>query len=66
MLKDKPQLRPPGIVISEKGDDAQCPMQNILDHTVKRLCKATGNKVHVVQTLGPPILALTIIVSSWF
>ena len=66
LLKAKPDLRPPGIVISEKGDDAQCPMKNILEHTVKRLCKATGNKVHVVQTLGTPILALAIIVSSWF
>ena len=41
LLKAKPDLRPPGIVISEKGDDAQCPMKNILEHTVKRLCKAT-------------------------
>ena len=52
LLRAKPDLRPPGIVISEKGDDAQCPMKNVLEFTVKRLCKATGKIVYAAKFLG--------------
>ena len=41
LLLMKPDLRPSGIFVDEKGTDAQCPMKNVLEHTVKRLCKAT-------------------------
>ena len=48
----KPDLRPSGIVVDEKGTDAQCPMKNVLEHTVKRLCKATDLVENVMAVEG--------------
>ena len=51
-MKGKVPLRPDGIVVSKKGDNAQCPMKNVLEHTVKRLCEATDLVENVMLVEG--------------
>ena len=47
LLNEKPKLRPTGIIIKDKGHDIIAPMQNTLEHTIKRLLTCTDTLANI-------------------